>query len=452
MDQHSLVTIPEDERINSSFSTFINWLSASSSVSIVIIGAIIIRQYENINFFTVALLSSLSFLIIGIISYSGFLTGLPTMGISLRIFGVNFNRVISLINWLSQVGWETISLLMITYDIDALVKWMGFNPYIPLSLTFICAIILAFLVPMLGYEILLKVQSVTLVVMLLYAGYMILSNTRSLFHAIMVPVNLHDVVSAFSLAIVGGVFSWTMFCADYSRFVKRSSSRFSVIMFPSIGGFIGNFTLLTLSFILCKMGVITINGSGLIYHDHIISGYLFVLLLIFSILSLLIANYLTAYSSAFSVASFMQRDYNRSLLVGIDSFIAITCAYLILYIFNDFESSFVTFLSYAVIAAAPWTGVAVWSVTRSSGLLNIGKFSMLSYRLYIVIFILSIILEITLLSLSNIFPLKIMPALIPVIGFSFPIFLCEIYSNAHRKHYRHKFMRWALNIDNDLRS
>ncbi|MHB1671707.1 MAG: cytosine permease, partial [Acidiferrobacter sp.] len=174
--QHSLGATDANERQGSTWGTFFIWLAATMTASSIPLGGIMAQMFPNAPFVLVILVASGFFLLVGIVSIPGFVYGLPTMVISERLFGPRVNRAISAANWLSQVGWESVVLVIVIYIVRSLL-FPGQATYTLMeTLTALAVSLLAnFAVPLLGYRAIVVAQKAG-------AGVLMIFSVVILFH------------------------------------------------------------------------------------------------------------------------------------------------------------------------------------------------------------------------------------------------------------------------------
>ncbi|MHB1513555.1 MAG: purine-cytosine permease family protein [Acidiferrobacter sp.] len=363
--QHSLGATDANERQGSTWGTFFIWLAATMTASSIPLGGIMAQMFPNAPFVLVILVASGFFLLVGIVSIPGFVYGLPTMVISERLFGPRVNRAISAANWLSQVGWESVVLVIVIYIVRSLL-FPGQATYTLMeTLTALAVSLLAnFAVPLLGYRAIVVAQKAG-------AGVLMIFSVVILFHIplkdslvssgiVMSGATLRSALGALSLGLMGGALSWTMFASDYSRFTQRDASLARVVAAPAAGGFLGTFVILLVSVALYQAGGVTFGRDGIAFPRGMFhSEVLYYGFCIFAVLGLLASNFLNAFSSAFSLAVTLRRDLNRRLSTFVDAFIGTVVAIWILFYAPTFLDVFEVFLSLLIVVAAPWTGVFV---------------------------------------------------------------------------------------------
>ncbi|WP_297360533.1 cytosine permease [Acidiferrobacter sp.] len=364
-ERHSLGATGAHQREGSSWGTLFIWLAATMTASTIPLGGIMAQAFPGAPFLWVMVAASGFFLLVGIVSIPGFIYGLPTMVVSEHMFGARVNRAISAANWLSQVGWESVVLVIVIYIVRSLL-YPGEVVY-PVSATLtalVVSLLANFAVPLLGYRAIVTAQKVGAVILMLFSIVILFHiplKASLLAAGVGVSVTtLREALGALSLGLMGGALSWTMFASDYSRFTQGGTPLARVALAPAVGGFIGSFVILFVSVALYQAGGVTFGRDGIafprgMFHNEVLY-YGFCL---FAVVGLLASNFLNAFSSAFSLAVTLRRDLNRRLSTFVDASIGTAMAVWILFYAPTFLDVFEVFLSLLIIVAAPWTGVVV---------------------------------------------------------------------------------------------
>ena len=364
-ERHSLGATGADQRHGSSWGALFIWLAATMTASTIPLGGIMAQAFPGAPFLWVMLAASGCFLLVGIVSIPGFVYGLPTMVVSEHLLGARVNRVISAANWLSQVGWESVVLVIVIYIVRSLL-FQGEVVY-PVSATLIAlavSLFANFTVPLLGYRAIVAAQKAGAVLLMLFSIVILfhvplkasLLSTRTAVSM----TTLREALGALSLGLMGGALSWTMFASDYSRFTRADTPLARVAWAPAVGGFLGSFVILFVSVALYQAGGVTFGRDGIAFPRGMFhSEVLYYGFCLFAIVGLLASNFLNAFSSAFSLAVTLRRDLNRRLSTFVDASIGTAMAIWILFYAPTFLDVFETFLSLLIIVAAPWTGVVV---------------------------------------------------------------------------------------------
>jgi NCS1 family nucleobase:cation symporter-1 len=362
-DVHSLSPTKDSERSASAGGVGLIWLAATMTASTLPLGALLIVLFPHANFIAVLILASLFFITVGAISLPGFRLGIPTMAISARLFGNKFNRLISISNWLSQVGWQAIVLVLVIFVLRSVLEYLDLaKGSAALSIAIILGIFANFTVPIIGYQAIVRVQSVASIIMGCFALYLLwhMHGFSMLWERSFTigGTSWLQTFAALSLALMGGALSWTMFASDYSRYLTRASRRLSVFLWPTLGGALGGALILALAMVLTLSGGVNISAGGLdVAARGMDSSVIYLSFCVFAILGLLASNFLNSYSSAFSLAVTLNRDLNRKYVTFLDAVLASLIALYILFISPSFFEAFQTFLGLLIVVAAPWTGI-----------------------------------------------------------------------------------------------
>ncbi|WP_414040991.1 purine-cytosine permease family protein [Acidithiobacillus sp. M4-SHS-6] len=363
-DSHSISATTNLERTSTAPRVALIWLAATMTASSLPVGVLIAQLFPLASFLWVVLLASLLFVAVGILSIPGFVYGIPTMAVSARVFGRLFNKLISLSNWLSQIGWQAVVLVLVVYILRSVLNnYALVPPEQSLYVALIIAICANFVIPVIGYKAIVSAQTVGAIFLALFAVAILLwlHGGEALTSA---PSSEHfsalQALGGISLALMGGAFSWTMFASDYSRYVRRDTSLTQIALWPSLGGFVGGALILALAITLYVHGGIQVGPSGItIAARGLGDSLLYLGFCLFAVLGLLASNFLNSYSSAFSLAVVIGRDLDRKMFTIVDAMLATLVGVYMLFIAPSFWDSFQTFLDLLIIIAAPWTGIMI---------------------------------------------------------------------------------------------
>lgn len=363
-DAHSISATRDAERTSTAPRVALIWLAATMTASSLPVGVLIAQLFPLAPFLWVILLASALFVAVGIISIPGFVYGIPTMAVSARVFGKPINKFISLSNWLSQIGWQAVVLVLVVYILRSVLENYGVvSPKTSIYVALLLAVCADFVIPIIGYRAIVSAQTIGALFLALFAmviliwlhgGEALSSQPAS------GNFNTLQTLGGISLALMGGAFSWTMFASDYSRYVRRDTSLVKVALWPSLGGFVGGGLILALAITLYVHGGIEVGSSGItIAAKGLGTSALYLGFCLFAILGLLASNFLNSYSSAFSLAVVVGKDLDRKKITVLDAFLATLVGVYMLFISPSFWDSFQSFLDLLIIVAAPWTGIMI---------------------------------------------------------------------------------------------
>ncbi len=374
-DRHSIQSTTEPERMASAGGVGMIWLAATMTASTLPLGALIATLFPHAAFFWVVAVAAAFFLGVGVLSLPGYRLGIPTMAVSERVFGKGANRLVSLASWFSQIGWQAVVLVLVVFTVRSVLVYTRLvqGPE-ALYVAIVFSVLANFAVPVAGYGAIVRAQTVSSVMMGLFALYIFLhlGGLPLLAHG-HGPVSFLQTAGAISLALMGGALSWTMFASDYSRFIPSRTRSWRVAFWPALGGAAGGSLVLALSFVLYFRGGIALGPSGLsLSAGGMASAPLYLGFCLFAMLGLLASNFLNSYSSAFSLAVFLGRDLDRKWVTVTDAALATGIALYVLFVSPSFLDTFQTFLDLLILVAAPWTGLMLVRVLLGPGISGTG--------------------------------------------------------------------------------
>ena len=169
----------------------------------------------------------ISFLLCGFISLAGKRGSAPTMVLSRAAFGVNGNRLPSLLSWLLTVGWETVLTalaVLATATVFTQLGWEGGVATKVVALIVVAALIIVGGV--IGFHLIMRMQMVitivtgvlTVVYIVLVLGHIDLGAVAAL------PAgDVPHVIGGFVFMLTGFGLGWVNAAADYSRYLPRST-------------------------------------------------------------------------------------------------------------------------------------------------------------------------------------------------------------------------------------
>ncbi|MHB1202402.1 MAG: cytosine permease [Acidithiobacillus sp.] len=363
-DRHSISATTEGERMSSAPRVALIWLAATMTASSLLVGALIAQMFSLASFLWAILIASALFVAVGIIGIPGFLYGIPTMAVSALVFGRPVNKLISLSNWLSQLGWQAVVLVLVVYILRSVFDSYGLVPTDnSIYYALVLAVLANFVVPIIGYKAIVAAQTMGAIFLAIFAVAILvyLNGGQAL---TMTPVSGYfdgmETLGSVSLALMGGAFSWTMFASDYSRYVNRNTSLSKMVLWPTAGGFLGGGLILALAITLYVRGGIQVGASGLtITAAGLGTAALYLGFCLFAVLGLLASNFLNSYSSAFSLAVVVGKDLDRRKFTILDALLATLLGLYMLFVAPSFWDSFQIFLELLIIVAAPWTGMMI---------------------------------------------------------------------------------------------
>ena len=246
-EQRGIDYIPVSERRGSPVDLFWMWAGALFNVEYVVYGALIISF--GLSFWQAALVivvGNLSYVVAGVGSLQGPAAGTSVFAISRAAFGPRGARIVSVFNWMTQVGYETEGLALVVLAGLALLAKAGVGGSTGLKVALIVAAAAVQLVlPLLGHRAMLRVLR------MLVPPFVVLFILLAIFALPKAHLgagsnaNWETMTGALALILSAGGYGWVMNASDFSRYLPAQASRRRIVWSVALGGYIPS-TLLSL--------------------------------------------------------------------------------------------------------------------------------------------------------------------------------------------------------------
>ncbi|AYG02423.1 purine-cytosine permease family protein [Gryllotalpicola protaetiae] len=365
VELNALNPIPESERKGRPATLFWPWFGANVSVLGLGYGAYLLGY--GISFAQATIVGILgiviSFLLCGFIAIAGKRGSAPTMVLSRAAFGVNGNRLSSLISWVLTVGWETVLAalaVLATSTVLSALGWGGGTPTKIVSL--IVVVVLVIGAGVFGFDIVMRLQVIiTVVTGVLTVVYFVLVAGHIHWGAVTaLPAgSFPAVIGGLVLMMTGFGLGWVNAAADYSRYLPRSARSGGIVFWTTLGGSVAPLVLFFFGMLLAgssKTLNTAINGDPIGALATILPTWFLIPFAIVAVLGLIGGAALDIYSSGLSLLSIGVR-IPRYAAAGVDGVIMIIGAVYIVFFAGDFIYTFEGFLITLGVPIAAWAGV-----------------------------------------------------------------------------------------------
>lgn len=355
--------ISESERKGSPRSLFWPWAAANVSFLALSYGSFFLGF--GISFWqatAAAVIGTVgSFLLVGVSSLAGKRANAPTMTLSRAAFGVNGNKVPGFLSYLIFVGWETVLVSLATLASETVFTRVGnIDPDLSRLLGFLLAGGLTIIGGVLGFQVIMRLQKfLTISTLILTFGYIALTIDSVDWAKVSAIPNgtTQGFIGALIFGITGIGLGWVGCAADYSRYLPRSSSGKSVVIWTVFGASIVPIILVIYGSLLAASSD---ELNNLVASDPI--GALTTLLptwylipfAFVAILGLIGGAILDLYSSGLTLVS-IGVPVKRHVAASIDGLIMTIGTIYLVWFASDF---FVPFQGFLITLGVP---VAVWS-------------------------------------------------------------------------------------------
>jgi NCS1 family nucleobase:cation symporter-1 len=373
VEQRGIDLVPEDERPMRPANLFWLWAGAIWNVEFLVYGGLIMSFGLSFGEAVVAILvGNALYLLLGVASLQGPETGTTAFMVSRAPFGANGNRIPSLFNWITQVGFEVEGLVLIVLVVEAMFTRGGINSGNGLKVVFIIgAVALQFIVPFLGHPTitrLLNYLSIVFIVLfavmaILVVPHVDLGHMAAYRRAHQMPVSAswEAVTTAIVLLVSAGGLGWTENANDYSRYLPRSTPKARTFWAATLGGAIPSILLELLG---AAAYAVNANATTVTGVPSAFASWFFWPFMILALPQLFAINTLDLYSSGVTLQA-LGVPVKRWGAVVIDTVVA--GAFTALVIFRGSLNGYLdAFLVYIVVWLAPWFGVVItdWILRR----------------------------------------------------------------------------------------
>jgi NCS1 family nucleobase:cation symporter-1 len=365
VETNGINVIAESERKGRPQQLFWPWFGANVSVFGLAYGSFLLGF--GISFWQAVIAGVIgivvSFLLCGLVAIAGKRGSAPTLVLSRAAFGVNGNRVPSVLSWILTVGWETalVSLATLaTSTVFTQLGWSGGTATKVVALLVVAALVVAGGV--LGFDLIMRMQTViTVVTGVLTVVYVVLVVPEVDWSAVTSAPSGSTAafIGALVLAMTGYGFGWVNAAADYSRYLPRQASTRGVVGWTTFGGALAPVLLLVTGLLLAgsdgdlsaAIGADPIGALG-----SILPTWFLVPFIVVVVLGLIGGALLDIYSSGLSLLAAGVR-VPRPVAATIDGALMVIGTVAVVFLADDFIGPFQGFLITLGVPIAAWCGV-----------------------------------------------------------------------------------------------
>jgi nucleobase:cation symporter-1, NCS1 family len=355
VEHRGIELIPETERPMTPAGLFWLWAGAIWNVEYLVYGALIVSFGLSFGQAVVAIIvGNLVYAFLGLASLWGPEAGTTQLMVSRAPFGRNGNRVPSLFNWVTQVGFEIEGIVLVVLVIEAMFSREGVTlDDAAKVVVIILAVGVQFLMPFLGHATITKVlrylSFVFVAVFVIMAILVIPHAHLSTFHQ---STSWWVWTTGLVLIVSAGGLGWTENASDFSRYLPRSTPKSSTFWAATLGAGIPSvlLELLGATAFLVSPKVTAVTGLPSSF-----ASWFFWPFLILSLPQLFAINTMDLYSSGVTLQA-IGIPLKRVGCVLIDTIVAGGVTALVIFKGN-FYADLSGFLDYIVVWISPWFGI-----------------------------------------------------------------------------------------------
>ncbi|WP_051179444.1 purine-cytosine permease family protein [Nocardia concava] len=357
VEQRGIDHIPEAERTGTVRRLGFMWSGVILNVQVVVYGTLLVAIGLNLwQALAAVAIGTATWVLTGLASLPGPAAGTTTFAVSRAAFGRNGMRPIAFCNWIMQIGYEVLDLVILVLAGSALLDLAGVHTSTGLKVALLVVFSIAqSLLPSLGHAAITRVLN--LLVVPFAALFLVMAwLTADKWHvAVGHPAGWAAFLGGVALASSASGLGWTPNATDYSRYLPSRTSRRGIVAAVTLGGAIPQALLMVLGIgvaMLTQDATDPISGLPSVYPGWFLAPYL--VLVIAQMISL---NAIDLYSSGVTLQAIGLR-IGRWQAVVLDGVICAIIGAIVVFSanFNTFVSNFLLFM---IVWFAPWAAIYI---------------------------------------------------------------------------------------------
>jgi NCS1 family nucleobase:cation symporter-1 len=352
VEQRGIDYVPLSERWARPRHLFGMWAGSSVQFEYLVYGAVLMTFGLSFGQAVVCIVvGNLSYLLLGLCSLQGPLAGTTVFTINRAGFGPNGSRLMALLNWATQVGFETEGLTLIVLACVALSAKAGWTAGTGGKIVFIiAAAAIQTVLPFLGYTTVVKVlQALVVPFCAIYAILAALTLGKANAGAVHGGADAGTFMIGLAFVITLSGLGWVECGNDFSRYLPPDSSKKGIVGWVVLGTAVPEILIMTLGAAVATY-VSSAGDNPVTNFPHAFSSWFLWPFLIAAIVQIFAINCLDLYSSGVTLQA-VGLPVKRWQAVLIDTVVAAgLTAYAV------FSSSFNKLLGEFVAAVIAWIG------------------------------------------------------------------------------------------------
>jgi len=357
LERRGIEYVPRAERWGRPANLFWMWAGAIWNVEFLVYGVlgVVVFGLSFTQAALIILIGNLSYVLTGLSSLQGPKAGTTCFGISRAAFGPNGNRLPSLFNWVTQVGFEIEGIALIVFAAIALAGQAGMKS-VPTALKIVFLIVavgIQAVLPLLGHAAVLRVLKILafpfIVLFAIMAAFVV-----HRYHGGAPSASWGAMTIFLALVISAGGLGFTENGNDYSRYLPPTTSNRGIVIAVMLGGLIPSVLLEVLGAALGselpKSAALSVTGLTAGFPSWFVVPYL-----IFAVFQLFAINTLDLYSSGVTLQSLVP-GLHRITCVFIDTVICLGVAAYAIFS-TRFYTLLADFILFLILWLGPWCAI-----------------------------------------------------------------------------------------------
>ncbi len=305
----------------------------------------------------------LSFLACGFIALAGKRGSAPTLVLSRAAFGVNGNKLPSVISWLLTVGWETVLVVLATLATATVFQrlgWGGGNGTKVVALIVVVA--LTIFGGVMGFDLIMRMQTwITIVTGVFTVVFIVLVVDKIHWSSVSAIKggSTQELIGALVFTMTGFGLGWVNCAADYSRYLPRRSSSGGVVWWTTFSASVAPVFLLVFGLLLAGSSTSlnkAIGADPIGALTTLLPTWYLVPFAIVAVLGLIGGSVLDIYSSGLALLTLGVR-IPRYAAALVDGVVMTAGTIYVVFFADNFIGQFEGFLVTLGVPIAAWCGI-----------------------------------------------------------------------------------------------
>jgi nucleobase:cation symporter-1, NCS1 family len=367
VEQHGLNVIPESERHGKPKDQFWPWAASNVSIFGISMAAWILGFGLSIGQAVVAGLVGIgfSFALVGIIALAGKRGSAPTLVLSRATFGVNGNKLPTLVSYLLLVGWETVLVSLGVIATATVFDRLGWGSGDGVKIgAFVVIVGIVIASGVFGFKFIMRIQKwITLASIVLTVVFIALSAQAIDFAAVAAAPagGTEALIAGIIFAMTSFGLGWVNGGADYSRYLPRTASSKGIFGWTTFGAAIAPAILVIYGFLLAmsnKEVSENIGSDPIGALTAVLPTWFLIPFIVLALLGFMGGAILDIYSSGLNLLT-LGLKLKRAQAAAIDGVLMLIGTIYFVWIAADFFWPFQAGLYILGVPMAAWAGIFI---------------------------------------------------------------------------------------------
>ncbi len=238
IEQRGIDYVPEHERRGRAAHLAGMWGGVVLNVQTLVYGALlVVFGLDPWQCVAAVLIGNATWIVTGVCSLAGAAAGTTTFAINRAALGRNGNRPIAFFNWVMQVGFEVLDLVLMVLAAGALLGMAGVHVGTATKVVLVLALSVAqSLLPIFGHAAITRVLHLLVLPFAVVFGILAWLTAGKLHLTDTHPASWAVFLGGVALSTSASGLGWTANAADYSRYLPAATGKARIVLGVALGG------------------------------------------------------------------------------------------------------------------------------------------------------------------------------------------------------------------------